>query len=794
MGQRRERGAAAVEVVGAVMLVVAAITTVTLSATPVGQWIGWKAECVVDSADEAWEDGAAPGATDGCAPEPSTEVPEDDEDADGPAVVPPNTGMVPPEDYDELCDTSNGYDSSEPCHPRGEDCEYAETGEVVGDPAGLETVWTIDGRVVVWTGCQAYTPPAECSAPRSGWEQGTDLSGEEGFAEWVACVTDSTTGDTDEDPDTQDCKNATPGSSAIEPTVNLDEPTVQVGCADLWVPKQCKSVWEDYNDWSGPASQEASAAALKECVVETLNAMERDCVVWQNTQAKDEVHQVLFWEWSKSEAFVFEKMGDGTIRMHALHGSGKGNGISLEFVMSQGSLKGGVAFGGWAATGATNDTTYEFRNMEDAQKWADWYVEYEKTDKDVAAFDDAYNCYYSDCSNKPDMEENWKLPPIQSPSPGGMPMPSMGNMAGGGWNKRLAALEEARANEPDHKVIHVAEASTQKSTFNFGAWFTAKATGGGKIPDRLGGTQDKYELGGGVKGEFSLTTETSLEERKVTTDGKYYTSFTTDSTVGGQVMLSMSGIPLLKSKASGNGGGGGDSTDSSTISVLWNADGTVDHIMFRTSTTTLEKWSAEAGGSLQLNYGAFEIFNAGGYKTWGGAEGTQSMAEVTIPMDGLTEEARKMLQSNAEMLFPRDEDGNLDKDASIDFNKDWSTDYTGDILDEIGETGGTRALEYDIEQEQEGSKASVKVGPIKLWSSTWSEIDTEKSLTSSSLQYIDVNGESRTVDPAPKCRAQTKDTSGADYYDAGGSDPVTSSHPDGQGYYRDRSVTPTWDT
>ncbi|PFG34679.1 hypothetical protein [Sanguibacter antarcticus] len=273
MGQRRERGAAGVEVVGVVMLVVAAITTVTLSGAPVGQWIGWKAECVVDSADEAWAGEAAPGASDDCAPEPSMEVP-DDEDEDGPAVVPPNTGMVAPEDYDELCDTSNGYDSAEPCHPRGEDCEYSETGEVVGDPAGLETVWTIDGRTVVWTGCQAYTPPAECSAPRSGWEQGTDLSGEEGFAEWAECVTDSTTGDTDEDPDTQDCKNATPASSAIEPVLNLLEPTVQVGCTDLWVPKQCKAAWEDYTDWSGPASQEASAAALKDCVVESLNAMD----------------------------------------------------------------------------------------------------------------------------------------------------------------------------------------------------------------------------------------------------------------------------------------------------------------------------------------------------------------------------------------------------------------------------------------------------------------------------------------------------------------------------------------
>ncbi|PFG34671.1 hypothetical protein [Sanguibacter antarcticus] len=521
-----------------------------------------------------------------------------------------------------------------------------------------------------------------------------------------------------------------------------------------------------------------------------MSPTERECVVWQNTQAKDEVHQVLFWEWSKSEAFVFEKMGNGTVRMHALHGSGSGNGITLEVVASKGKAKGGVSFGAWSATGASDDTTYEFRNLEDAQEWADWYVLYEHADKSVADFDDTYNCYYGDCSRKPDMEEITRFPWVPNPEPGVYSLPITDSLAGEGWKERLDALESVRADEPDHKVIHVAEASTQKSTVSFGLWFTVKQTGGGKVSDGLGGQQDKYEAGGGTKAEVSVVTETSLEERKVMTDGKYFTTFTTDSTMGGQIMLAMSGLPMLKGKLGGGVGGGDSTTESSAISVLWNADGTVDHIMFRTSTTTLEKWSEEAGGSVQVGYGPFEVFNAGGYKTWGGADGTQSMVEVTIPMDGLTEEAREMLQGNAEKLFPRDEDGTLDKDAAIDFGKDWSSTYAGDILDEISEAGGARSLEYDVDQEQEGSKASVRVAPIKLWSSTWSEVDTEKTLTSSSLQYIDVNGDSRTVDPAPKCRAQTKDTSGADYYDAGGSDPVTSSHPDGEGYYRDRSVTP----
>lgn len=791
----RERGAGAVEVVGVVLLVVAIVTTVSLSAAPIGRWIGWKAQCVVESADEVWLEGAEIGAAAECGPEPSTEPSADEDDGgDGPENVPPDTGKVPPEDYDELCDTSNGYDADEPCHPRDEGCEYDEDGSVVGEPSDFGTVWTVDGRVVLWTGCQAYTPPPECSAPRSGWEQGEDLSDAEGFAEWVECVTRTTGGDPDEDPDTEDCQDATPGSWGVEPELDPDEPIVQVGCARYWVPKQCKAEWDAYRDWSGPASQEARAAALKDCVERTLNGMERDCMVWQKTEAKNEVHQVLFWEWSKSRAFVFEKMGDGTVRMHALHGSGKGNGISLEVVAGKGKAMGGVSLGAWVAHGASGDTTYEFRNLEDAQEWVDWYVEYEKADQAVADFDATYDCYYGDCSDKDDVGKNMTLPPVQGPMPGqSVPGSSKGYKAGGTWSTLMNELEDQRSREPGHKVIHVAESSSKKTTINVGAWFGGKQGGGGKIPDGKG-TKDKYEGGGGVGGNMSLSTETVVEERVLRESGKRVTTFSMNSAVGGQVMLMFIGVPSSKGQPFGTGGGAGEETGSSSISVLWNADGTVEHIQFRTTTTTLERWSAEAGGHVSIGYGPFEIFNAGGYKTWGGAEGTEAVVELTIPVEGLSPEARKMLQASAEGLFPRDEDGNLDRDATLDFGKDWSGTYSGDILDEIGSAGGVRSLEYDVDEEREGSKGGVKIGAIKLWSSEWTEIETEKGLTSSSLQYVDVNGESRTVDPAPKCKAPTKDTSGDDYYDDSGSDPVTSSHPDGQGYYRDRSETPVFGT
>lgn len=781
--------------VGVVLLVLAMVSTVALSAAPVGRWIGWKLECVVESADRVWLAGAALGATDECPPEPSAQAPEEDDEGDeddGPAVVPADTGMVPPEDYAELCDTTHGYDAAEPCHPRDEACEYGQDGAVTGEPSEFGTVWTVEGHLVLWTGCQAYIPPAQCGAPSGDWEQGTDLSGEESFTTWVQCVTGTTSGDPDENPDNEDCRDATPASSGVEPGANPEGPIVQVGCSRFWVPKQCKEQWDAYNVWSGPARQEALGMVLQECVEKTIHALERDCSVWQKRQAKEEVHQVLFWEWSKSRAFVFEKMGDGTVRMHALHGSGKGNGISLDVVGGKGMAMGGVSLGGWAAHGASGDTTYEFRNLEDAQTWVDWYVEYEKADEAVANFDAQYDCYYGDCSNKDDDGANRKnLPPIPNPNPHmpGPPVPSKGYKAGAAWSEHLNALEDQRDREPQHKVIHIADSSSETGTFNVGAWFGGKQSRG-KVPDGKGGEKDLNDVGGGVGGSMSVKTEKVVEERKIAGSGKVVTTFSTNSTVGGEVMLMFIGAPSSKPQPFGAGGGGGETTDTSSISVLWNADGTVEHVQFRTSTTTLARWSAEAGGHISVGAGPFEIFNAGGYKTWGGAEGTEAVVELTIPMEGLSPEFRRMLQENSERLFPRDEDGNLDKGATLDFDKDHGFGDEDAVLEEIKSTGGTRTLEYDVEEERDGSRAGIKVGAIKLWSSSWTDIDTEKGLKSSGLHYFDVDGTSRTVSPAPKCRAPMTDTSGPDYYDDGNSDPVTSSHPDGQGYHLDESKTP----
>jgi len=357
-------------------------------------------------------------------------------------------------------------------------------------------------------------------------------------------------------------------------------------------------------------------------------------------------------------------------------------------------------------------------------------------------------------------------------------VPNKGYKAGAGWSERLNHLEDLRAQEPQHKVIHVADATTSKTTISVGAWFGRKTDAAGT------------ETGPGLGANASFVTDTAVEERKIRSNGKVVTTFSANSSVGGQVMLMLIGKPSSKAQPFATGGGAGEENESASISVLWNADGTVEHVQLRTSTTTLKRWSAEAGGHVSVPLGPFEIFNAGGYKTSGGAEGSEEVVELTIPMSGLSPEARQMLQSNADALFPRDENGNLDKGATRDFGKDPADGYLGDILEEISATGGTRTLEYDVTEQRDGSKAGLKVAAIKLWSSSWTDIDTEKVLTGSNLQYVDVDGTSRTVSPAPKCRAPMTDTSGPDYYDATGSDPITSSHPDGQGYYLDRSKTP----
>lgn len=792
----RERGASAVEVVGAALLVVAIVTTVALSAEPVGRWIGWKLECVVATMDDV-----ADGDVE-CGPDPLV-VAEGEDGLEGygpPPLVPDDTGMVDPEHYDELCETAAGYDADEPCHPKEQDCELADDGSVVAQAEEHETVWTVEGRPVLWTGCHAYVPPDSCGPPLTGWDQGTDLSEEDGFAAWRDCVLGTTTGDPDDDPDTEDCRDATPASHGTDPGEPPSEPRVQVGCAVYWVPQECRAEWEAYLEWSGPALQASRAAALRDCVVTTLNGMERDCVVWQKSQGKHESYQVLFWRWSKSRGFVFEKMGDGTIRMHALNGSGKGHGLQFGPKVKVGDTGAKFTIGGYVVSGAETDTTYEFRNLEDAQSWIDWYGEYEKADEKVAKLDHYHNCYWNDCSGKSSKGKGPAFVPKKM------------------WREAMADLEELRGQEPPHKLVQSSGSRTEEREFSIGA--------------ELGQGFNGMELGINAEGKFKV--KGSIEERDYRDTGKKMVTWTTSDEKGFTVLALLSGTPSKMidwltqfgekgSTFGGKGGGSGGSMDpklkklvdgakakgypgggktfsgSLSVSAVYNADGTLDQVVYRTTSSTLAYFQGSVGPSVTVNMGMFEVFNLGFKNTRTDGTGTESVVESVVSMSSLTPEQREAVEQAVGVVFPRDEEGALERDPHLDVfgdpemyddGEEEEVGSASELLRDAARSGGTRELEYDWDYESESNEVSVDVLGFRLASEKWETVNQEKDLKESSLTYTDVDGSTRTVSPAPKCRMLTKDTAGPSYYDTGSSDPSTGSHPQGQGYYWDVSRTP----
>ena len=757
MRRSPERGAAAVEVVGVVMLVLAVVATVALSAEPVGRWVGWKLECAVSTMDDV------AGGDVECGPDPLV-VAEGPDGLEGyvPTLLEPDdTGMVDPEHYEELCETGAGYDADEPCHPQDQGCEFGDGGSVVGEAEEFETVWTVEGRPVLWSGCRAYVPPPSCGPPLSGWDQGTDLADARGFDEWRECVLASTTGGPDDDPGTADCRDVTPASSGVAPGEERPAPVVQIGCAEYWVPEECAAQWKAYLEWSGPALQASRGAALRDCAITTLNAMERDCVVWQQTQGKNESYSFLFWKWSKSQAFVFEKMGDGTIRMHVLHGSGKGNGITIgPFGGAKGGF-GGFSLGGYAVNGASSDNTYEFRNMEDAQAWVDWYVEYEKADKSVAQLDHYHNCYWNDCSGKSSKGKGPAFVPKKM------------------WRDAMNHLEEVRGKEPPHRVIHTADARTGEVTVEGGA--TLGKTAG--------------SAGAGVTAGGSFKIEVSLEERAITQEGKTVTTWSTNDSRGFAVLGMAFGLPKASSGLLGSIGGGKKYTGGLSVSALWNADGTLDHVQFRTTSGVLDEFEKSGGGLISVGKGPFEIFSAGFNHTTKKASGTEDVVENMVTAGALSPEELDELTAALKVLFPRGDDGRLDLDKPIDVSAQMDGGSEEDqqarsVVSSVAAKGGTRTLEYDVESESESESAGITAAGLQLASASWEESTTEKTLAESTLTYDDVDGVSRQVSPAPKCNMLKKDTSGGDFYRTGTSDPLTSSHPQGQGYFGDVSHTP----
>ncbi|GAA4716707.1 hypothetical protein APR04_004635 [Promicromonospora umidemergens] len=231
--------------------------------------------------------------------------------------------------------------------------------------------------VVIQVGCVWYPVPAECLLELSGtafsdvWKKvisgGAEASlDREGNDEIADCVTEGW-GDESDDPDDDECNKTMPSSE----DVSLDPPRIRLGCKWLPVPQDvCDDEWTAYKNAAPGRDRAAASGWLDECVTTAYDNMEPDCYVQVNTHIEDRTMSFLFFRFSKSEAVMIEKLGDGRIRVQMLKGSGFGGGVSGDNIFGS-----PISFGVAAIDGVTSDTAYEFTGMKDAQEWINWKKE-----------------------------------------------------------------------------------------------------------------------------------------------------------------------------------------------------------------------------------------------------------------------------------------------------------------------------------------------------------------------------------------------------------------------------------
>ncbi|GAB4086046.1 hypothetical protein GCM10028784_26760 [Myceligenerans cantabricum] len=535
----------------------------------------------------------------------------------------------------------------------------------------------------------------------------------------VDCVTDGW-GDTSDDPDDENCNRTMPTSE----DVSLDPPEVRIGCKWLPVPEDvCDEEWEVYKN-SEPGKERAAASGwLDECVTTAYDNMEPDCYVKVNTHTESGTVKFLFFRMSSTEAVMIEQLGDGRVRVHMLEGKGIGGGVSGDDIFGS-----PISFGVSAIDGVTNDKTYEFTSLADAQEWISWQKRWD-------AVGDGDGCTSSAQVN------------------------SVATCIGG--SDHSDEYDELAEEEPDHHVVNDANAETKTVTVNVG------------IDGQKGGdSKDKKSVGVGGEAEGSYSGEVMVEDR-LWDNGLYEVSYTSTDIGGFLVSAGLGpGGPWGKSdklgKLMGKGGVGAEWKGSTKTTVYFDPskdedeDGKADIVqMYITiddqALTTL--YQAGIDVETDLPYG----FTAGG--GWGKnkKEGKSSVQEFILDFNqypGLRDKFEPMVDE----LFPRDEDGLLKKgDIEIDRN---DQEDGGDLREELEDSGNVRELTYEDVKTEEFGEAGIGWEGIDLIGADWNVIDEERVLQESSFEVTDADGNKVKITPAPRCKHE-KFEPDDDYYTNG---------------------------
>ncbi|MFD7023869.1 hypothetical protein [Promicromonospora sukumoe] len=661
-----------VEFVGLVALLVVVIGVVFAAATPVGRDISAELLCVVQS---SFEDGPAE-----CSPGSGGE--DGAEDEGGPGGGDPGEG-----------DPGDSYS------PPSGDCEQ----DVTFDKTNLDEEYSTH---VVEIGCVWYWVPTICASGDlpEGWFDREDdervYLGDE-IQEFVDCVTDGF-GEPSDDPDSEDCVNTAPTSEEIDE----DVPNVQVGCKDLPVPVGCEAEWEAYRDALPGADRAGEQRELRECVEEAYDSMEPDCFIEVTGHVDQTNVKFLFFRFGDSQGSLIEQLGDGRVRIHILDGVEMGAGLSGDGV-------GGspISFDVAGITGYTNDTTYEFTSMEDAQEWVDWYEEYDSVRNSTGQ---------ENCSG-------YTRGPQYCP----------------GVEDRSDRLAELADEEPEHHVAGSASVDVKK----------VKLSGGLTFEKEAGPVNIEGSVEGGYEGEIQI-------ESRNWSDGSYEVAYQSSDIGAFLIGAGLSGDkPFTKDKkkneksdddepGAGGGVGGSKSVEwkgTTRTTVIWGPDGELAQ-MYITMDDQVLQTLKDAGVDLEatLPYG----FTAGGGYNKSEQEGTATVKELIIDFNQYPE-LRDSLGPKIDEVFPGGKDGALKKD---DVEMDGNDSDGGGIYEVAEEYGNVRELEYDTSKTTEGGNTNISWEGLDLLDVEWASVDEERTLNESSLEVTDVNGDKQIVDPAPRCK------------------------------------------
>lgn len=151
------------------------------------------------------------------------------------------------------------------------------------------------------------------------------------------------------------------------------------------------------------------------------------------------------------------------------------------------------------------------------------------------------------------------------------------------------------------------------------------------------------------------------------------------------------------------------------------------------------------------------------------AAGSSAVTEMILDLEQHPE-LRGVLTPVVDRLFPRDDDGNL-QGGDLDLGPASPEDQLA-LSQAINDNANVRRLDYGIDEQQATTELGVDLLGVNLFKASWTSIETSTDLNGSSFDVIDVNGDTQTLTPAPKCDA-IPFVAPEGYWQTGWSDPPT---------------------